>query len=74
MRITMKSLLLWLIIVFLIFAEGEVSAQQEDTQSPKPSASVPQSSPTPANQATPPDSPPGSPGSGQQETDRDVPR
>lgn len=57
----MKSLLLWLAIVSLIFAEGEVSAQQKDTQSSNPSASAPQSSPTPANQDTPPDSPPGSP-------------
>lgn len=53
----MKSLLLWLAIVFLIFAEGEVSAQQKDTQSSNPSASAPQSSPTPASPDTPPDSP-----------------
>lgn len=57
----MKSLLLWLAIVSLILAEGEVSAQQTDTQSSNPSSSAPQSSPTPVSQATPPDSPPGSP-------------
>ena len=57
----MKSLLLWLAIVCLIFAGGEVSAQQKDTQSSKPSASAPQASPTPVNQETPPDAPPESP-------------
>ena len=53
----MKSLLLWLAIVSFIFAEGEVSAQQSGSQSPTPSASTPQSSPTPTGQDLPPDSP-----------------
>ena len=53
----MKSLLLWLAVIFLIFAEGEVSAQQKDTQSSNPSAAAPQSSPTPVSPDTPPESP-----------------
>ena len=57
MRITMKSLLLWLAIVSLMFAESEVSAQQKDTQSSNPYTSAPQSSPTPASQDIPSDSP-----------------
>ncbi|HKO44448.1 MAG TPA: porin [Pyrinomonadaceae bacterium] len=50
----MRSLLLWLAIVSLIFAEGAVSAQQKETRSSYPSASAPQSTPTPASQETPP--------------------
>jgi phosphate-selective porin OprO and OprP len=57
MRIRMKSLIFWLAIVSLIFAEGVVSAQQRDTQSSNPSAPAPQSSPTPARQDTPLESP-----------------
>ena len=53
----MKCALLWVAIVSFIFAEGEVSAHQKDTQSPNPSAAVPQSSPTPAILDTPPDPP-----------------
>jgi hypothetical protein len=53
----MKALLLWLAIVTFISAESEVSAQQKDTQGSNPSTSAPQSSPTPASQDLPPDSP-----------------
>ena len=53
----MKSLLLWLAVVSFIFAEGEVSAQQSDTQSSNPSASAPQPSPTPTGQDPPAESP-----------------
>ena len=56
MRIKMKFLLLWLAMLSLISAEGEVRAQQKDTQTSIPPASAPQSSPTPASKETPPDS------------------